>query len=332
MPKKLIRALNGEPNPTPPFWFMRQAGRYLPEYRATREQAGSFLKLCFNPELAAEVTMQPIRRYGMSAAILFADILVIPLALGQEVRFENGEGPKLSPLETGKLQFDESKLSSIYETLKLLTGQLPDDVALIGFAGSPWTVATYMVEGDSSKDFQKTKTFAYNNPEEFSLLVEILVDATSCYLISQIEAGAETLQLFDSWAGELAPDEFRKWVIEPTAKIIRNIRAAHPDIKIIGFPRRANLMLQEFVSATGVDAISLDSTVPLEWAFANLNCTIQGNLDPLVLLSGKTAIERETKKILKLSKGKPFIFNLGHGITQFTPPENVQLVCDIINS
>ena len=329
--KKLLQVLNGKAVSTPPFWFMRQAGRYMPEYRALREKAGSFLNLCMNPEYAAEVTLQPIRKFDMDAAILFADILLIPMALGVDLKFETGEGPILGKFAIENLKFDETKLHPVYETLKLVSTQLSNQTTtLIGFAGSPWTVATYIIEGGSSKNFAKVKKMAICDPDEFQILIDILVDATTKYLISQIEVGAEVIQLFDSWAGELTVEEFDKWVIKPTAKITSAIKKRHPDIKIIGFPRRAHFMLIEYAEKAGVDAISVDSTTRLDWAFDNMKGIIQGNLDPAILFSDKVCIKRETEKILKAAEGKPFIFNLGHGILPETPMENVEYLCNIL--
>lgn len=304
----------------------------MPEYRALREKAGSFLKLCMNPEYAAEVTLQPIRKFDMDAAILFADILLVPMALGVDLKFENGEGPKLGNMEHGTWKFDEAILQPVYETLKLVKAKLPSDKTLIGFAGSPWTVATYMIEGGGSKNFAQVKKMALCNPEKFEVLIDILVEATIKYLNSQVDAGAEILQLFDSWAGELTEDEFEKWVTKPTAKIISAVKSKHPEIKFIGFPRRAHFNFIEYAKKTGVDAVSVDSTTRLDWAFDNMNCVIQGNLDPAILLSDKACIKREAEKILKCAHGKPFIFNLGHGILPETPMEHVEYLCSIIKT
>lgn len=330
--KKLLKVLNGEVSSPPPFWFMRQAGRYMPEYRALREKAGSFLNLCFNPEYAAEVTLQPIRAFDMDAAILFADILLIPAALGVDLKFETGEGPVLGKFSPDELNFDESKLAPVYETLKILKRELPKDKTLIGFAGSPWTVATYMVEGGSSKNFAKVKRMAICEPEYFAQLIDVIVDSTIKYLSSQIKAGAEVVQLFDSWAGELSEEEFEKWVTKPTAKITSALKKLHPEIKIIGFPRRAHFSLIEYANISAVDAVSLDSTSRLDWAFENMKCVIQGNLDPAILFSDKDCIKREATKILNTAKGKPFIFNLGHGILPETPVENVKYLSELIRN
>jgi uroporphyrinogen decarboxylase len=311
---------------------MRQAGRYLPEYRATREQAGSFLGLCYNPQLAAEVTMQPIRRYGMDAAIIFADILLIPQALGIDVKFVENEGPKLGGYSLEKLNYNEKIISPVFESLKLVRAELAQDKALIGFAGSPWTVATYIIEGGSSRDYKKTKLLAYQKPTEFAALIDAVVKATIEYLKGQIKAGANALQLFDSWAGELAEDEFEKWVIAPTRKIVEGVKAEFPNIKIIGFPRKAGVLTKNYALRAGVDAISLDQTIPLTWAKENLKLPLQGNMDPQILLCDAEVVKAEAKKITKQMQGHPFIFNLGHGLTPDIKPENVAILCDAIRN
>jgi len=315
---------------------MRQAGRYLPEYRKLRAGCNGFLDLCYTPEKATEVTLQPLRRYNFDAAILFSDILVIPDALGQSVAFKEGEGPKLNPirdaaglaiLSKDKLQ---SHLAPVFETVSRLSKAIPETTALIGFAGSPWTVATYMVEGAGSKEFVETKKLAYGQPIVFKALIDLLVDATGDYLISQIDHGAEVIQLFDSWAGVLPEEEFSKWVIEPTAKLVARIKDERPGIPVIGFPRGAGALLLPFVERTGVDAVSLDTSVPLEWAAKHIQpkVTVQGNLDPVMLIAGGEAMDHAIDHILKtLGKG-PFIFNLGHGILPSTPPENVARLAD----
>ena len=334
--KAFLRALAGETLSPPPFWLMRQAGRYLPEYRKLRAGCNGFLDLCYTPEKATEVTLQPLRRYNFDAAILFSDILVIPDALGQSVAFKEGEGPKLNPirdaaglaiLSKDKLQ---SHLAPVFETVSRLSKAIPETTALIGFAGSPWTVATYMVEGAGSKEFVETKKLAYGQPIVFKALIDLLVDATGDYLISQIDHGAEVIQLFDSWAGVLPEEEFSKWVIEPTAKLVARIKAERPGIPVIGFPRGAGALLLPFVERTGVDAVSLDTSVPLEWAAKHIQpkVTVQGNLDPVMLIAGGEAMDHAIDHILKtLGKG-PFIFNLGHGILPSTPPENVARLAD----
>jgi uroporphyrinogen decarboxylase len=335
MMKSILKTLNGQPSQTPPFWFMRQAGRYLPEYKQTRAEAGGFLDLCYNPDFATEVTLQPLRRYSMDAAILFSDILVIPDALGQDVKFVAGEGPKLNPIRNiealSKLGMDQfhEHLNPVYESVSSIRSALRregfNDTALIGFAGSPWTVACYMVEGGGSKEFLHVKRWAYQNPDDFEKLIDLLVTATSAYLCRQIESGAEIIQLFDSWSGVLSEAEFTRWVIEPTVKIINHLKSKHPDIPVIGFPKGAGSLYSHYVDKTGVDAVSIDFQVPLSQA-KNLQMTrpVQGNLDPIALLSGGAALDREADRILEALSGENFIFNLGHGINKETPPEHVE--------
>ncbi len=338
--KTLLRALAGERLAVPPVWLMRQAGRYLPEYRETRRQAGSFLDLCFNPELACEVTLQPIRRYGFDAAILFSDILVIPHALGQKLWFQEGEGPKLEALagsgDLGRLDLAplHERLAPVYETLDRLSSALPGETTLIGFAGAPWTVASYMIEGGSSKDFQAAKTWAYGDPDGFQALIDLLVEATSRYLIRQVEAGAEVLQVFDSWAGVWPEDHFRRWCLRPMTEIVRRVKAVHPDIPIILFPRQAGALYVEVAETAGCQGVSLDTTVPLGWAAQHLQpkVTVQGNLDPILLVAGGPALETGARAILSALGGGPFVFNLGHGIVPQTPPEHVSKLLDIVRS
>jgi len=336
--KAIIRALQGETLSPPPVWLMRQAGRYLPEYRELRAGVSGFLELCYTPELAVEVTLQPIRRFGFDAAILFSDILVVPDALGQQVWFEEGEGPKLDPVrdEDGlsKLSLDRlhEHLEPVYETVRRLSRALPSQTALIGFAGAPWTIATYMVEGGSSRDFSTARRWALSKPESFGKLVDLVTEATAAYLCRQTDEGAEALQIFDSWAGVLSEPEFERWTIAPTAQIVSAVRRQHGDIPIIGFPRGAGVLYERYVVETGVDAVSLDSTVPLDWAVERLQdkVALQGNLDPLLLLTGGGAMEREVHRILeRLGKG-PFVFNLGHGIIKETPPEHVEQLVDFV--
>lgn len=330
--KPFLDALNGKAHKYPPVWLMRQAGRYLPEYREVRAEAGSFLNLCYNPEKATEVTLQPIRRYGFDAAILFSDILVVPDALGQKVEFVEGEGPKLEPVrnaaEAAKLSENwmHQRLEPVYEAVGRIRGALPHDVALIGFAGAPWTVATYMVEGGSSKDFAHTKKFAYSDPDGFQDMINLVADSTADYLATQVESGAETVQIFDSWAGVLPDDQFRRWIIEPTKRLVARFRAQHPDIPVIGFPRGAGLMYPEYIETTGVTAVGLDTTMPLEWARDNLQtrCPVQGNLDPQILLTGGATLDAAVDRIVETLGQGAFVFNLGHGIVKETPPENVE--------
>lgn len=336
--KPFLRALDGEAVAPPPVWLMRQAGRYLPEYREVRQGVGGFLDLCYNPEMATEVTLQPIRRYGFDAAILFSDILVVPDALGQFVRFEEGEGPKLEPLrdlaglDRLSLEGIHQHLAPVYETVRRLSVALPAETALIGFAGAPWTVATYMVEGGSSRDFAKTRLWGMQDPEGFSRVIELVTEATAAYLCRQVEEGAEALQVFDSWAGVLSEEEFANWVIAPTARIVSQVKSRHPDIPVIGFPRGAGILYERYIAETGVDAVSIDSTIPLEWARDRLQgkVTVQGNLDPLLLLVGGERMESEARRIMKILGKGPFVFNLGHGIIKETPPENVARLMEII--
>ncbi|MCF8466829.1 MAG: uroporphyrinogen decarboxylase [Sneathiella sp.] len=337
--KRLLKSLSGEMTDRPPFWLMRQAGRYLPEYRETRAKAGNFLDLCYNPALAEEVTLQPLRRYGMDAAILFADILLIPHALGQPLAYREGEGPVLDPvrsiagLKSLGLTKIHDTLSPVYETVARLSQSIPKDCTLIGFAGAPWTVATYMVEGKGSKDYAHIKHWAYNDPAGFGHLMDLLVEATTDYLLRQVAAGAEVIQIFDTWAGVLPDDEFRKWSIEPTKRIVEGLRTQHPDLPVIGFPKGVGANIIEFVRETGVTAVSLDTGTPLDWASKVLQpvLPVQGNLDPMLLVTGGAAMERRVADILRILGKKPFIFNLGHGIVPQTPPENVarlaQLIC-----
>jgi len=329
--KSFLRALAGETVTPPPFWLMRQAGRYLPEYRQVRAGCNGFLDLCYTPEKATEVTLQPLRRYNFDAAILFSDILVIPDALGQPVAFKEGEGPKLSPIRDGEglkaLSLDKLKshLAPVFETVSRLSKAIPETTSLIGFAGAPWTVATYMVEGQGSKEFVETKKLAYSQPNVFKALIDLLVKATGDYLITQIDHGAEAIQIFDSWAGVLPEDEFGKWVIEPTRQLVERIKTERPGIPVIGFPRGAGALLLPFVEQTGVDAVSLDTSVPVTWAAKTIQpkVTVQGNLDPIMLIAGGEIMDQAIDKILNSLGHGPFVFNLGHGILPQTPPENV---------
>lgn len=329
--RRFLSPLSGQPIDPPPVWLMRQAGRYLPEYREARREAGSFLDLCYNPGLAAEVTLQPIRRYGFDAAILFSDILVVPDALGQRVTFAEGEGPRLDPIRTVDalarltLSSGNDKFALVWETVARLRQDLPRETALIGFCGAPWTVATYMVEGRGSSDQREARSWAYRDREGFSKLIDLLTEASITYLSGQIEAGADVLQLFDSWAGSLADDEFESWVISPTAAIVRAIKAQHPGIPIIGFPRGAAAQLQRYIDKTGVDGVSCDTACPLSvmQTIARIGTTVQGNLDPLLLVAGGDALDRRIDEIQTAMTGLPFIFNLGHGIVPETPPEHV---------
>lgn len=335
----ILRALAGLPNDKPPFWFMRQAGRYLPEYRKLRKQARDFLDLCYTPELATEVTLQPLRRYPIDAAILFADILLVPDGLGQEVAFEEGRGPVLNPVTNvsgiDALSLDglHEKMAPVYETVRRVRGSLAGDKVLIGFAGAPWTVATYMVEGGTSKDHLAVRRWAFGDPEGFNRLIELLIEATSQYLIRQIEAGVQVVQIFDTWAGALAEPGFRRWSMEPTARIVETVKAAHPEVPIIGFPRGAGSLYRDYIDATGVDGVSIDSAVSVSWAAANLQprALVQGNLDPAALAEGGGKLLEEAGRIVAgLDQGR-FIFNLGHGIVPSTPPEHVDQLCRFLD-
>ena len=338
--KPLVQALRGEPKFPPPIWLMRQAGRYLPEYMKVRNTAGDFLSLCYTPDLAAEVTLQPVRRFGLDAAIIFSDILVIPDALGQGVRFEEGEGPVLDPVRTPSRVRQLShrglkeRLSPVYEALTRVTEALPTHSALIGFSGAPWTVATYMVEGGSSRDFSIVKGWAFSDSPGFQQLIDILIDATAEHLISQVQAGAEVLQIFDTWAGVLPEREFNRWCVEPVRKIVSRVRGSYPEVPIIGFPRGAGVGYKLYALETGVSAVSIDSSVPLEWAAQELQniCAVQGNLDPIKLLVGGDSMINSSREIVSALREKPFVFNLGHGIQRTTPPEHVSLLVDTVRS
>lgn len=311
---------------------MRQAGRYLPEYRAVREKAGGFLDLCFNPILAAEVTLQPVRRFHFDAAILFSDILVIPHALGQKVGFEVGEGPRLTPLpELGGLsalreEIDQNILAPVYETIGLAKAALPGNVALIGFCGAPWTVATYMVAGRGTPDQAPARMFAYREPKVFAQLIDRLVQASATYLVRQLKTGAEAVQLFDTWAGVLAPEEFERWCVQPAKKIVELVRREVPKAKIIGFPRGAGTNLLRYVEEVPVSAVGLDWAIDRGFARDKIQSRlpVQGNLDPLALLAGGAALDRAVDATLEAFAARPFIFNLGHGILPETPIEHVE--------
>ncbi len=338
--KSFLRALKGETVTPPPVWLMRQAGRYLPEYRAVRATVKGFLDLCYSPEKATEVTLQPLRRYGFDAAILFSDILVVPDALGQAVSFREGEGPSLKPIRSSKdldaltLEGFQDRLQPVFQTVERLHRDIPSTTALIGFAGAPWTVATYMVEGSGSKDFVQTKIMAYGRPDLFQRLIDLLVQATGDYLITQIDHGAEAIQLFDSWAGVLPEDAFARWVIEPTRRLVERIKSERPGIPVIGFPRGAGALYQPYVDRTGIDGVSLDTGIPLDWAVGSLQSkvTLQGNLDPVMVVAGGPALDAAVDRILEVCTKGPFIFNLGHGILPNTPPENVARLIDRVRS
>ncbi len=338
---KLLDVVAGKrapaPGAAPPLWLMRQAGRYLPEYRDLRAKAGGFLELCYTPAHAAEVTLQPIRRFGFDAAILFSDILVVPDGLGQKVWFEAGEGPRLEPLgNTGIDGLNVGRvvghLAPVYDAAARVRAELPHETALIGFAGAPWTVACYMIEGRGSKDWQQARTFALRDPRAFTALLDRLVAATVAHLSAQIDAGADAVQLFESWAAAVPADRFDAWVIDPTRAIASALRARHPGTPILGFPRGAGVNIPRYVAGTGVDAVSLDQSVPTAWARDRLpaEVAVQGNLDPVALLVGGEVMDAAVDRILADLSGRPFVFNLGHGVIKETPPEHVaQLVARV---
>jgi uroporphyrinogen decarboxylase len=341
MSKLILRALSGETLPTPPIWMMRQAGRYLPEYRATRAQAGDFLKLCYNPELAAEVTLQPIRRYGFDAAILFADILLLPQALGPKLWFETGEGPRMETTTTmdqvralRPTDAIHDTLSPIYETVRILARELPRDTTLIGFAGAPWTVATYMIAGQGSKDQAAAHALKSADRATFTALIDRITEATVEYLSMQVQAGAEVVKLFDSWAGSLKGADFTDFAVKPTARIIAALKSRHPGLPIIAFPREAGQGYIGFAAATGADCVAIDNSVTPEWAAQNVQTTgcVQGNLAPEHMVTGGAALIRETRRVVQAFKNGPHIFNLGHGITPDANPDNVQRMIDTVRA
>lgn len=327
-----MEVLRGQRQSVPPAWMMRQAGRYLPEYRELRTRAGSFLDLCFTPDYAAEVTLQPIRRFKFDAAIIFSDILVIPHALGRSVRFEVGEGPRLDPLDTPELiatlapQADDTKLAPVYEALRRVRRELDPSVTLIGFCGAPWTVATYMVAGRGTPDQAPARLLAYRHPEAFARIIDVLVDASIGYLVKQLAAGANALQIFDTWAGVLPPREFQRWSVEPTRRIVEGVRKVVPDAKIIGFPRGAGAQLPSYVAQTGVDAVSIDWTAEPKLIRDQVQnrVAVQGNLDPLALIAGGETLDRAVDDVLASYADGRLIFNLGHGITPETPIAHVE--------
>jgi uroporphyrinogen decarboxylase len=330
--KKLLRVLAGNHELVPPIWLMRQAGRYLPEYRAIREKAGGFLDLCLNSDLASEVTLQPVRRFGFDAAILFSDILVVPLALGRKVEFLAGEGPKLEPLRDATMLSDVRQtiehgvVAPVYETVSKVKASLDDRTALIGFCGAPWTVATYMVAGEATPDQGPARHFAYRDPENFTRLIDLLVQASIDYLVGQLRAGAEVVQIFDTWAGVLGPEQFDRWCIAPTQKIVEGVRRHIPQAKIIGFPRGAGAMSLPYVEMTGVSALGIDWTFERSIARDMLQSRVplQGNVDPLALRAGGTALDREVDDVMKELGSGPLVFNLGHGILPETPIAHVE--------
>jgi len=337
--KTILRALAGETLPTPPIWMMRQAGRYLPEYRATRAQAGDFLSLCYNPELAAEVTLQPIRRYGFDASILFADILLLPQALGADLWFVTGEGPRLSTITTPDelkalkpVETIHETLNPVYETVKILSRELPAETTLIGFAGAPWTVATYMIAGKGTPDQGPAHALKDADKATFEALLDLIAEGTVEYLSKQIEAGAEVVKLFDSWAGSLQGDDFINYAIKPAAKITAALKARHPNTPIIAFPRGAGEKYVGLHQTIGADCIALDDGVTAPWAAENVQTSgcVQGNLKSSHMVTGGDALVQETRAIVDAFKGGPHIFNLGHGITPDASPDNVQLMIDTV--
>ena len=334
----LLSVLKGERRDPPPVWLMRQAGRYLPEYRALRETKGGFLELCYDSDAAAEITLQPIRRFGFDGAILFSDILVVPHALGQGLRFEAGEGPRLSPplvdATLAQLEPARERLAPIYGTIERVRAGLPRNVTFLGFAGAPWTVATYMVAGRGSKDQGETRRMAYQDPQAFAAIIDAVVDLTVDYLVAQIGAGVDAVQIFDSWAGSLAPAQFERWVLEPTVRIVQAVRARCPGTPIIGFPKGAGGKLGLYARETGVDAIGLDETVDPVWADAILpgGMPVQGNLDPLALIAGGAALEGAVAHIRRALGGRPHIFNLGHGILPDTPIAHVEALLGMLRA
>jgi uroporphyrinogen decarboxylase len=330
--KLFIQALDGQSNKIPPLWMMRQAGRYLPEYREIRATVPTFLDFCYSPKLATEATLQPIRRFGFDAAILFSDILVVPDAFGQKVSFEQGEGPRLPPigdtagLAALKEEIDLEKLSPVFEAIELIKAALPAETSLIGFCGAPWTVASYMIAGKGTPDQKPARLFAYQNPELFQRLIDLLVRGSIDYLERQFAAGVESVQIFDSWAGVLPQNEFEKWCLKPILAIVEGLKARVPHARIIAFPRGVGSHLEAFTSHSGINALSLDTSADLNWVAREIQSkkTVQGNLDPFALISGGRALDESVDRIKKAFDGKPYIFNLGHGILPETPIAHVE--------
>ncbi|HET9458424.1 MAG TPA: uroporphyrinogen decarboxylase [Sphingomicrobium sp.] len=334
--KPLLAVLRGERVDPPPMWLMRQAGRYLPEYRRLREETGSFLNLVYDSDAAAQVTLQPLARFAFDAAILFSDILIVPFAIGQNLTFVTGEGPRLTPplvsADLDALTPFPARLDPIYETVRKVKARLAPQVTLIGFAGAPWTVATYMVAGQGSRDQSETRRLAYADEGRFGEIIARIEEVTLEYLCGQAAAGAEAVQLFDSWAGSLSPGQFEQWVIEPTGRIVERFRARHPQVPVIGFPKGAGGKILAYAQRTGVDAVGLDETVDPEWAARELpdDLPVQGNLDPLALIAGGERMDLAVRRILDAFRGRPHIFNLGHGISQDTPVENVERLVALV--
>jgi uroporphyrinogen decarboxylase len=336
--KLLIDVIAGRPHARVPCWFMRQAGRYLPEYQRLRADYPDFLRFCYTPEATVEAALQPLRRFRFDAAILFSDILVVPDALGQSVRFVEGEGPVLAPIRQADQIAGlhparaEDRLAPVFESVRRLRAALPEDVALIGFAGAPWTLAHYMVEGRGGSDGGTLRRWAWHEADSFSRLIDLLVETVTVYLQHQVEAGADALQLFDSWAGGLAEPQFRRWVIEPTRRIVEGVRSRSPHIPIIGFPRGAGALYADYVKETGVNAVGLDQAVPVGWAARTLQpvCAVQGHLDNQLLVAGGGAMSYEAWRILEAFAGGGHIFNLGHGILPETPVDHVGEVVELV--
>lgn len=338
MPGLLLDTLKGANGSRRPLWLMRQAGRYLPEYRALRAEKGGFLALVYDSEAAAEITLQPLDRFGFDGAILFSDILIVPYAMGQELQFLAGEGPHLSPrladTALSSLEKVPERLAPIYRTVELCVERLDPSKTMLGFAGSPWTVATYMVNGEGSRDQHETRAMAYRDPGAFGAIIDAITDVTVEYLIGQARAGAEAVQLFDSWSGSLAPDEFERWVIAPNAAITARFRAACPDVPVIGFPKGAGEKLAAYARETGVDAVGVDETIDPVWAARELpaNMPVQGNLDPLLLLAGGERLAERARFVLDCFADRPHVFNLGHGIGQFTQIAHVEQLLATVRS
>lgn len=338
MPGSLLDTLRGAQAAVPPLWLMRQAGRYLPEYRALRAEKGGFLELVYDTDAAAEVTVQPLRRFGFDGAILFSDILIVPYAMGQSLTFLAGEGPHLTPrlVDTAlsALEAVPSRLTPIYETVAKVRAMLDPKTTLLGFAGSPWTVATYMIAGEGSRDQHDARSLAYRDPIAMQDICDAIGDVTVAYLSGQIEAGAEAVQLFDSWAGSLAPDEFARWVVAPNARIVDRLRGLHPETPIIGFPKGAGAKLPFYAAETGVDAVGLDETLDPAWVAATLpaDLPVQGNLDPLLLLAGTSELEQRIAHVRRAFADRPHIFNLGHGIDRRTPIAHVERLIEAVRN
>lgn len=336
--KTVLKVLKGETVFPPPIWMMRQAGRYLPEYRQTRARAGSFLDLCYNPELAVEVTLQPIRRFGFDASILFSDILVVPHALGRDLRFEEGRGPLMTPIDVDDInglrkEGFHDHLAPVYETVRLLRRDLPASTTLLGFCGAPWTVATYMIAGHGTPDQAPARQFGFRHPQAMADLLAMLADRSAEYLVRQIEAGADAVQIFDSWSGVLDEPSFRAWCVEPVARMVRKLRAVFPDVPVIGFPKGAGTRYDGYRRETGVDALGLDWSVPLSQAKRlQAEGAVQGNLDPQRLVAGGKALEAGVHAIVDALGDGPLVFNLGHGVTPETPVEHVSAMIDLVRS